>query len=176
VFGTANLDIHPFSQRVRLQAGKGLNFLSGDAGRRDAKEIDLHLNLADLPVTDGRLQGLRGELTAQISQMTYDSTGCLSATGEASTDVLQRNGGSIEWTGPRLEGPISCENGVFIADLSGRDAQQTVSARVQLASDGTYRADITARTNRPEADAVLPLFGFTRSGRDFKLTEQGKWR
>ena len=51
-----------------------------------------------------------------------------------------------------------------------------VDATIRMAPDGIYRADISVRTRREEADVVLPLFGFTRSGGSFLLTEQGRWR
>lgn len=134
------------------------------------------MDFASVPFTDGRLRGLRGDVTALILDMQFSEQSCQSATGTIQTDVLQRNGGTIQWTGPELTGPIRCEDGALIADLSGQDTEQAISALIRLVPDGTYRADINVRTLRAEADAVLPLFGFSRSGQSFVLTEQGKWR
>jgi len=176
LFGTANLKLSPRSRRLEILSGKNRNYLAGDISRSDAKDINLHLDIATVPFTDGRMQGLQGDFTAQISDMKFSDMSCQSATGTARTDVLQRNGGKIQWTGPELTGPVRCEDGALIADLSGRDAQQTVTALVKLMPDGLYRADVSVRTVRVEADAVLPLFGFSRAGQNFVLTEQGKWR
>ena len=176
IFGTANLDITPLSRRALIQSGEGQNYLSVDIGPSLAKDIDLRINLATLPFTDGRLKGLRGTLNAQISNMEIDNQSCVSAAGTVTTDVLQRNGGTVQWTGPELTGPIRCEEGALIADFSGRDAQQNISALIRMSPDRSYRVDITVRTNRAEADAVLPIFGFTRSGKKFVLVEQGRWR
>ena len=134
------------------------------------------MDIATIPFTDGRLQGLRGDFSARLSELQVSEQSCQSASGTVRTDVLQRNGGQIQWTGPELTGPIRCESGALIADLSGRDAEQTITALVKIMPDGLYRADISVRTLRVEADAVLPLFGFSRSGQNFVLTEQGKWR
>ncbi len=176
LFGTANLKIEPLKRRADIQSGDGRNFLSAIASPSGAKDLDFRMNFATVPFTDGRLQGLRGDFTAKISEMRVSKQGCESAEGTARTDVLQRNGGTIQWTGPELTGPIRCENGALVADLSGQDAQQKISALIRIAPNGTYRTDIDVRTARVEADAVLPLFGFSRSGQSFVLTEQGKWR
>ena len=176
IFGTANMDITPLSRRSLIQSGEGQNYLSADIGPSSAKDIDLRINLATLPFTDARLKGLRGTLNAQISNMEIENQSCASAAGMMKTDVLQRNGGSVQWTGPELTGPIRCEEGALIADLSGRDAQQNISALIRMSPDRSYRVDITVRTNRAEADAVLPIFGFSRSGQNFVLVEQGRWR
>ena len=176
ILGTANLDISPFSRRVHLVSGEGRNYASAELGPNSAKDVNLRIDLSDLPLSDDRLKGLRGELSAKISEIILNDQTCQTATGSLQTDVLQRNGGLIEWTGPELSGPIRCEDGALIADLSGRDAQQTISALIRMLPDGSYRAEITVRTVRAEADAILPLFGFTRSGQNFILTEQGRWR
>ena len=176
IFGTANLEVAPLSRAVVFQAGEGRNYASGTLTPTEAKDLDLRLNLASVPFTDGRLQGLQGDFTAEISEAEYLDQSCLSAVGTARTDVLKRNGGKIDWTGPELSGPIRCEDGALIVDLSGRDAQQSIAALVRLIPNGSYRAEITVQTNRVEADAILPLFGFSRAGQSFKLIEQGNWR
>jgi len=176
IFGSANLDISPLSRRALIQSGEGRNYLSADVSPSEAKDVDFRIDLSTIPFTDGRLQGLRGMLNAQISDMQIENQSCKSAAGTVTTDVLQRNGGTINWVGPELTGPIRCENGALIADLKGRDAQQNIAALIRMSPDNTYRADISVRTNRAEADAVLPIFGFTRSGQNFVLVEQGRWR
>jgi len=82
----------------------------------------------------------------------------------------------VNWTGPELTGPIRCEEGALIADLKGRDTQQNIEALIRMSPDRTYRVDISVRTTRKEAGAVLPIFGFTRSDKKFVLVEQGRWR
>lgn len=176
IFGTANLSIAPLSRTVEIQAGQARNYAFGTLSPTEAKNLDLRLDLATIPFTDGRLQGLQGEFTAEVSEAQYEKQSCQSAVGTARTDVLKRNGGKIDWTGPELTGPIRCEDGALIVDLSGRDAQQSIAALIRLMPSGSYRAEITVRTNRVEADAILPLFGFSRSGQSFKLIEQGNWR
>ncbi len=176
VFGTANVKTALLSRSASVQAGEGENYLSAELTPKTATDVDLRVSFANLPLNDGRLQGLQGLLVAEISELNFEGNRCVSARGTVRTDVLQRNGGAIQWTGPELTGPISCEGGALLAVMTGRDAEQAIEANIRMAPDGVYRADISVQTNRAEADAVLPLFGFTRSGGSFMLTEQGRWR
>ena len=176
LFGAANLKLSPRARQLEILSGEDRNYLSAIVSQSGARDVNFQMDIATIPFTDGRLQGLRGDFSARLSELQVSEQSCQSASGTVRTDVLQRNGGQIQWTGPELTGPIRCESGALIADLSGRDAEQTITALVKIMPDGLYRADISVRTLRVEADAVLPLFGFSRSGQNFVLTEQGKWR
>ena len=176
LMGTANVQTFPFARRVEFEAGEGRNFISGMLTPSEAKDVDVRMDFSTIPFTDGRLKGLQGDFMAQISEMIIADNACASVAGSAKTDVLQRNGGTVQWTGPELSGPIQCEEGSLVANMSGQDAQQKILAIIKLNPNGTYRAEVDVRTARPEADLVLPLFGFSRSGQSFVLTEQGKWR
>jgi hypothetical protein len=176
IFGSANFSVAPLSRRGSVQSGQGQNYLAAQMSPTAIRDVVMRLDLGDLPLTDGRLQGLRGLLRTDIVELNISDQSCTSARGTVWTDVLQRNGGQIQWTGPELRGPLSCEEGALIANLSGRDAQQSIEALIRLQPDGIYRADVTVKTSRVEADAVLPLFGFSRSGQNFVLTEQARWR
>lgn len=176
VFDRATARVHPLSRTMDIRAGQGTAFARGNVSRTRAQDVRLILPLERLPLTDGRLQGLSGLIEVEIDEAAYSDAGCTSATGSARTDVLQRNGGVIDWTGPELAGPIRCEAGALVAELTGRDAAQSIAVTLSLRPDGVYRADVTAETSRAEADVVLPIFGFTRDGGVFRLTEQGNWR
>jgi len=176
LFGDANFKISPLSRAAKLQSGNGQNYLIAAVQPGVAKDVVLKVDVATIPFTDGRLQGLRGEANMKISELKFEGQSCLSAEGTVQTDVLRRNGGTANWVGPDMSGPIRCEDGVIIADMMGNDAEQNIQALIRLSPDNTYRADITVRTSRVEANAILPLFGFSRSGQNFVLTEQGRWR
>lgn len=176
VFETGTFKLHPRALSATLKAGNGQSYLAAKLSRETAHDLRLFVELSQLPITDGRLQGLRGVVAANITEITYNLDGCTEASGTLRTDVLQRNGGLTNWTGPELSGPVICEDGALTAILTGEDAEQSVEARLRFSPDGTYRAEITTRTVRQEAGAILPLFGFSRDGQDFKLTEQGNWR
>ena len=176
VFETANVKLSPVSLSAHIESGNGVNYLAGLVSTNHARDIDLVVDLSTLPLTDQRVKGLAGTVRLNLSEINFDAQSCLSAEGTAMTDVLQRNQARLNWTGPELSGPISCEDGSLIANISGQDQQQTIKALMRFSPNGTYRVDLSAQTSRSEAGAILPLFGFTRSGTEYKLTEQGKWR
>ena len=98
LLGTANVQTSPFARRIEFEAGEGRNFISGMLTPSEAKDVDVRMDVSTIPFTDGRLQGLRGDFMAQISEISIAEQACASATGSAKTDVLQRNGGTVQWT------------------------------------------------------------------------------
>ena len=150
--------------------------LSGRASRNTIKDVRFSGVLAKLPTRDGRLKELAGQVDILVSEIQIKDETCGSAQGQVSTDFLSLNRARWQWQGPKLSGPISCEDGDVIVNLSGRENRQTIRADLRLSKDGSYGANITVQTNQPEAGVVLPLYGFEQQGRDYKLTEQGQWR
>ncbi len=150
--------------------------MSGEASRKRLKNFRFSGTLAQLPLRDGRLTELRGQVEFTIADMEIGE-GCVSATGEASTDFLMRNEARWRWRGPKLAGPIRCEEGDLKVEMSGSENGQTIQADFRLLKDGNYRADVSVKTDQPEAGVVLPLYGFDKQPNgDFKLTERGQWR
>lgn len=160
---------------LRIDAGNGVNKLTARIGRTQAQDIDLRLNVAQLPLPDQRLTGMQGMVNIRISKAMFDEV-CYEAMGQVETDILQKNIQTFAWAGPNLKGPIYCQDGNVIFDLSGRDNAQNIQAKITVEPAGAYRADINVQTSQIGAEAVLPLFGFSRTSRGFKLTEQGNWR
>ena len=150
--------------------------VSGKASQKQLKDIRFTGSLAKLPTRDGRLKELAGTVNIHLEELRIEEGSCASASGKASTDFLTLNRSRWQWQGPELSGPISCEDGDLLASLSGNENRQTVRADLRLSPDGSYSADITLRTNQPEAGVVLPLYGFEAVGRDYKLLERGQWR
>ena len=180
IVGTANFTLSPKD----IFSGEPLSFktqspimqMSGQASKSKLRDFRFFSGqFSSLPTRDGRLKDLKGQVTATISELNYDGS-CVSAAGQMATDFLTRNEWRWQWRGPKLAGPISCEEGDVVVRLSGSENRQTVRADLRLAKDGGYRADITVQTNQPEAGVVLPLYGFEQVGREYKLTEQGQWR
>ena len=179
--GAANFKLDP---KAILTGGLPLSFttqspamaISGQASRDQLKDIQFNGTLAKLPTRDGRLKDLAGHVNIRVSNLKLQDGGCATATGQSSTDFLTANQSRWQWRGPRLAGPISCEGGDLIANLSGQENGQTIRADLRLSPDGRYAANITVQTNQAEAGVVLPLYGFEAAGREYKLTEQGQWR
>lgn len=178
--GNANFKLKAkalFSSELPLsfQTSSSVMKLSGKASRSWIKDLKFSGQLARLPTTDGRLKELSGEINVQVLELNYDDK-CISVKGQASTDFLQRNRQRWQWQGPFLKGPMSCDNGDLIVKLAGAENGQNIQANLRIAVEGAYRADFVVQTSEVAAGVVLPLFGFEKRGREFHLTEQGKWR
>lgn len=152
-------------------------------GSRQAQDLNLRINVASLPLPDPRLRGLLGQITAQLDDVRWSKQGaCQDAAGTAQSDILMRNQALFSWTGPRLTGPVQCNDaGDFQFLMSGTDSNQTIDADISISALGDYKSDIRVVTRDPEAALVLPLFGFeergdSAEGVEFRLVEQGKWR
>jgi len=150
--------------------------MSGQVSQNRVKDIRFSGTLAKLPTRDGRLKELAGQVDVILQDLELNKTGCSAASGQASTDFLAMNQSRWQWKGPKLSGPISCENGDLIVKLSGQENRQIIRTDLRLDIDGSYAANITVQTDQPEAGVVLPLYGFEAVNGDYKLTEQGQWR
>ena len=179
-FGRAQFKLSP---KALLKGALPMSFktsspamsVSGEASPRKIKDLRFLGQLAQLPTRDGRLKGLAGQVNFTISQMDFGRS-CKAASGRANTDFLARNRARWQWAGPALSGPISCEGGDLIVNLAGTEDDQTIRADLRLSPNGSYSADISVITRKPEAGVVLPLYGFTTVNGEFRLTERGQWR
>jgi len=150
--------------------------ISGQASQKQLRDIRFSGILAKLPTRDGRLKELAGQVDIRISNLSIEKDRCASATGSASTNFLMLNQTRWQWKGPKLAGPISCDNGDVLVNLSGQENRQIIRADLRLSKTGGYAANITVQTDQAEAGVVLPLYGFEKQGRSYKLIEQGQWR
>jgi len=180
IIGNAQFQLTPKSL---LSSGLPLSYqtsspvmqLSGQASRHHIKNFNFSGQIAGLPTSDGRLKDLAGNVNIEVAELKFNKT-CFSAAGQASTDILSLNQSRWQWKGPLLSGPLRCEDGDIIAELSGAENGQSIQATLRIKIDGAYRADFSVRTPQPEAGIVLPLYGFDKRDGEFHLTEQGKWR
>ena len=151
--------------------------LEARAGADALSDTSLSMPVRALARFDARLSGLAGEVGAEIAALRFEGGACAEASGTARTDLLARNAGAWGgWRGPELSGPVTCENGEVVVSLAGRDASQTVEARVAISPTGSYRASVDIATREPGAQAVLPLFGFSPTASGWRLSESGSWR
>lgn len=179
--GTANFKLSP---KALSHGGLPITFASqssamsifGNASRTKLQDFQFSGILAKLPTRDGRLKELAGQVNIRINELTIENNVCGFSSGQVSTDFLALNQSRWQWQGPILSGPISCEGGDLLVNLSGQENRQTIRADLRLSQNGSYSANISVETDQAEAGVVLPLYGFEKQGRQFKLTEQGQWR
>lgn len=183
-----NFKLKPFkylSGDLPLQVDMSAQGMRADGAlsRNKMEGFDFSINVANLPLPDPRLKGLRGQIITRVEQAKWDGNAhCTMISGTARSDVLKQNEAVFQWTGPALRGPISCgENGSFVFNLTGEDDIQSIAAIVSISAEGRYQSDMRVVTKDQGAALILPLFGFEQKGEsaegsEFSLVEQGQWR
>jgi hypothetical protein len=179
--GTANFKLSPKALfhgglPITIASQSSAMSIFGNASKTKLQDIQFSGILAKLPTRDGRLKELAGQVNIRINELQIENNGCVYASGQVLTDFLALNRSRWQWQGPILSGPISCEGGDLLVNLSGQENRQIIRADLRLSQNGSYSANISVQTDQAEAAVVLPLYGFEKQGRQFKLTEQGQWR
>ncbi len=147
---------------------------SGTAGIKGSIAVSLQGDVLGMTSIDRRFSGLRGTYSLTLSDM-ISGSGCEVASGTFTSDILQRNRDVWRWLGPALSGPVSCEAGDVVLNVSGRDNMNDIQAIIRIGPSGTYRAEIDVTTQDPNIDTVLPIFGFQKNGPSYRLLEAGRW-
>lgn len=181
--GMANV---PLLQTVSVQGGPGHVTLktppgevtlSGRVGLNRVDDLIVSMPVSQLPMSDTRLSGLSGQLSLRIDEAIIEKAACVSASGQASTNLLAVNEATFDWAGPVLSGPVDCTEGRLRVRLSGQSGVETVQAEIRTGLDGVYQAELTVVTSDPSAANALTLFGFNPTGNSsYRLLEQGRWR
>ena len=104
---------------------------------------------------------LFGNMVISGATIEFDTAGqCLSATGNLQTDSLQRIAGQINWQAPLLKGPLSCKNGLLVANLTGSLDNTTISSEWQFAAMTVQSGQIHVTTDNSSAEYFLSQAGF----------------
>lgn len=111
-----------------------------------------------------------GVVDLALSEAQIASGGCLKAVGRIETDLLARSGERFDWAGPALAGPVRCEDGRFVADLSAPDQAAGIAARLSFSLDGSLRLALSLQRPSPQIATALSLYGFERDGNLLVLT------
>lgn len=178
-FGPITIDTSP----IKALTGKPFFSMETRSANLSAKgvakpglfsNVTVQGNMEHVAAIDPRFAGLTGGFQMNMRELVFGKT-CESTSGTVSTDVLTRNGQNMGWTGPNLSGPISCEDGAFKMEFTGKDTQQSIKAVVRIIPDGTFRADVDILTNDTRAGAILPIYGFQPKDGGYSLLESGRW-
>lgn len=160
---------------VHISGGPPGLSLNAEAGLSGIRAVKAEGTMKALALQDPRLALVNGSFKVDVPDMKLMES-CEFANGTVWTDFLARNSGRLRWKGPELEGPVSCENGQIVLNMTGKDRAANIVANIVIGLEGNYRTEITAEVADPAAGLALQFFGFTKSGRGYKLLEQGKWQ
>ncbi|MBC6402074.1 MAG: type II secretion system protein N [Hyphomonadaceae bacterium] len=162
-------------QSLFIFDGQGVGVsLKGEAGLRHIRDVVYSAKLSSIPITDGRLRELAGDVRLTVRSATFGKQ-CKTLGGRVWTNLLASNTARLNWRGPELSGPVTCEDGTIRVTVSGRDDQTDVNATIDLLPEGNYQSDITVNSRDPAAALVLPLYGFDETSQGFRLAERGRW-
>lgn len=168
----------------RLVTGKNPVHLSGgppglsiyaEAGMAGVRAVKAEGSMKALALQDPRLGLVNGDFRIDVPDMELMEI-CEYANGTVWTDFLARNSARLRWKGPELEGPVSCEEGRIVLDMTGKDNAADITAKIIIGLDGSYTTNITADVADPMAGLALKFFGFHKAGNGYQLTEQGRWQ
>ncbi|MDO1558590.1 type II secretion system protein N [Brevundimonas sp. 2R-24] len=101
--------------------------------------------------------GLRGALDVRDGAAVFRGGACVSAAGRVRLDALTRIAG---FSGPMLEGPISCQAGRLSVDMRGRTEQAEVRVNASLDAEGARQSAIQVRTADSLVQTALAAHGF----------------
>ncbi len=145
--------------------GAGQASLSGD--HVSARNVALDVSLRRLGLND--IPGLTGGETVRLSILELEMDGdiCVRAAGDVRSDALAQLAESYGFTGPALEGILTCIDDRLALDLVGQSEVMDVSGRVYFSRSG-YEWTIEAETVQGELADAFALLGLERDG--------GVWR
>jgi len=159
---------------VHVQGGSaGLN-IHAEAGPSGLRALKAEGPMKALALRDPRLSFVNGSFKVDVPNAKILKR-CEHAEGTVWTDFLAKNGARLRWTGPELSGPVTCEDGKIVLNMTGKDRAADIKANIIIDLEGTYITDINAQVTDPNAGLALQFFGFSQSGSGYQLTEKGRW-
>lgn len=147
--------------RAKVSAGSG--------GRVALRDFAVSLDLAQLEQAALWIRQSGGRLDLTGSSLRFGPQGCISAEGNARSDVLERNQDILGPGWAPMQGELRCEAGTLVIPMASENQTGTrFQADLRLAPNqpGQFEARVSGLVPRELAFA-LPIAGFTPQGQDF---------
>ncbi|MGE3248969.1 MAG: type II secretion system protein N [Hyphomonadaceae bacterium] len=119
---------------------------------------------------------LAGETRIEGLDLYFEDGRCMTAAGRLTSDVLTRNGETLFWRGPPLQGRARCDGADALLPLDGADETGVLNAAIRLSANGAGLWRVEARTAREEVAAMLTGAGFSPLAGGQGATRQGRFR
>lgn len=179
--GAARLGLRPrslFIGRIGVDIaldGGGLvdggGFIALSPGGLHVRDLVLSADVADLPI----LLPLSGRVALDLSHADVNAAGCRRIEGSVRTDALKNRPAGLDWSGPELEGPMTCSEGAVVIPLKGASGSESIAVAMTLGKDGSFGVRVDARTPNPAVLSVLSAIGFVETDGVMTLTQRGRW-
>lgn len=99
-----------------------------------------------------------------IEHLSFDNSGCQEAFGEVRTPALMELASRYDVAAPMLSGPVSCNNGILEAGLSGANAEFSLMVRISLTPSGLWRWEAETEIHDQRLTPVFSSLGFVQDG------------
>ncbi|MBI1254079.1 MAG: hypothetical protein GC196_07025 [Hyphomonas sp.] len=154
----------------RGEHGRGAGDLSvGAGGSLAARDFNLDLDLVHLEQAALWIRQSGGRVELQGEAIRFGPDGCLSASGTARSDVLERNQEILGTGWSPMQGELRCEGTALVIPLESENTSGTrfgAELRVAPQQPGRFDARVSGLVPRDLAFA-LPIAGFAPDGRDW---------
>lgn len=146
-------------------SGRGTGLVALQGQTPVATELIIVQDLNGIEAIAAPLKAIGGHMRLDGGEVTLNRDGCTFASGEVSTNVLEKAAAQYGRQFGLLSGPFGCVDGEFDLVLEGRsDASDTVDfkARIDLLGQTSFNASIF--TQDGEVRYVLKQIGFVENG------------
>ena len=147
------------------ESGQGTGLVALQGQTLIATELILVQELKGIETLAAPLKAIGGHVRLDGGEVTVNRDGCVFASGEVSTNVLEKAAAQYGRQFGLLSGPLSCVEGALDLALEGRsDAADTVDFKATIDWLGRTSFDASIVTQDDEVRYVLKQIGFVESG------------
>lgn len=137
------------------------DLFAGLGGTLVLKDLRARGSTSELLSLRDEIRELNGEFTLSLRDMRVRADECISADGLVWTDALTRLERSYSWTGPEMNGRITCEDGLIVLRLSGEnETGEAIHAEVFVGMDATGRFKAVIDRPSNELAQAATILGF----------------
>ncbi len=148
--------------------------LAGSAnGRIVAEQVTMLANLEHLQALHPRMRTPGARFEGQFDKLVWDQAeGCVEARGTLHTDALTQLPTRGSWTGPALNGTVTCDGSSIVFELAGAQANFSVTAKAVVEPTGQSDIRVELETDIVEIVALALSFGFEENQGVYIFTRQ----
>ncbi|MEM6625995.1 MAG: type II secretion system protein N [Pseudomonadota bacterium] len=132
------------------------------------QDVIADVRLHALESLDPRLRTAPSSLSLSIRTLALNADmSCKAADGTLTTDLLTAVGAQWSWSGPKMDGEISCNNGLLQVTLRSQPGPDLVSADGQLGANGSFSAAARVTTTDTRLVSALETLRFRYQDGDY---------
>lgn len=148
--------------------GQGTAILTLSRSAISGDDVRMRQEIGALEGLEPAVRAMGGSLDVTDGAFRLTQTGCVSASGQLSTNTLSTLAAQYGRQFGNIAGPISCEDGAFVLAMEGAsdtNDRVIIDARAALTGQGEF----STRVQTQDAQIIIALtqIGFTRENGEF---------